>query len=122
MSARNENPQSPQILKVSHVRRCHVCGTVNEAEGSVIVKCSKCRKHLAPFYFFDESKLEGVSDNGLLMSEVKTSQTTVPIWGLSMYWVAPEEPPEELTKEDHKNEHSPQGSPTHNNRRYKKGA
>ncbi|GIL18768.1 MAG: hypothetical protein BroJett040_25190 [Oligoflexia bacterium] len=87
MPARNENPKKPQELSVSHVRRCHVCGTVNEAEGSAIVKCSKCRKHLAPFYFFEESKLEGLADNGLYMSQVKSSATTVPIWGLSTYWV-----------------------------------
>lgn len=72
--------------KMIHVRRCHVCGTVNEIENAAIHKCGNCRKHLAPFYYFDESDLKGVGDNKLEMSLWNTQGTYHPLWGLSTYW------------------------------------
>jgi len=69
-----------------HIRRCHVCGTVNESENSAIHKCGHCRKHLAPFYYFDESQLKGVSDNKLEMSLWVQQAFYHPLWGLSTYW------------------------------------
>ena len=73
-----------------HIRRCHVCGGVTELEGCAVHKCQHCGKHLAPFYYFDESKLEGLLDSGPHMS-LWTLRTSVPgnikpIWGLSTYW------------------------------------
>lgn len=73
-----------------HIRRCHVCDGVTELEGAAIHKCSHCGKHLAPFYYFDESKLEGLVDIGPHMSLWIPSKATPgnfrPIWGLSTYW------------------------------------
>lgn len=69
-----------------HVRRCHVCGTVNELINSAVIRCSCCQKALAPFYYFEESELEGIGDNKLEMSLWKQKGAYHPIWGLSTYW------------------------------------
>jgi hypothetical protein len=73
-----------------HIRRCHVCGHTTELEGSAVHKCAQCGKHLAPFYYFDESKLEGLEEQGPYLSTWKESElppgTFNPIWGLSTYW------------------------------------
>ena len=77
-------------MSTFHIRRCHVCGTVMEAEDTAIHRCSHCGKHLAPFYYFDESKLEGLQENGPYLSVWKQTAmapgTYQPIWGLSTYW------------------------------------
>ncbi len=85
-------------MSVSHIRRCHVCGNVNECEGAAVHKCGQCGKHLAPFYYFDESKLEGLAELGPYLSvwkeirvpiteeALKAGETFNPIWGLSTYW------------------------------------
>ena len=93
MSGRKIRPRSrlSQALasvevKVTHVRRCYVCGTVLEAESAVILKCNACGKHLAPYYYFDESRSEGVSDQGLHWSLFKEALDYNPIYGLSTYW------------------------------------
>lgn len=75
--------------KVSHIRCCHVCGTVNQAVDSAIRKCCQCGKHLAPFYFFSEADLKGLSDSGLWLSKPPASSapgTVRPIYGFSTYW------------------------------------
>ena len=83
---------------MSHIRRCHVCGAVNESEGADVRKCEHCGKHLAPFYYFDESKLEGLAELGPYLSTWKQGvpkfacgplqfgENFNPIWGLSTYW------------------------------------
>jgi hypothetical protein len=75
---------------IFHIRRCHVCGHTNEREGSAIFKCGNCGKHLAPFYYFDESKLEALLEHGPYLSTWKQTLlpegTFNPIWGLSTYW------------------------------------
>lgn len=82
---------SSENSSVFHIRRCHVCGEVNECEASSVHKCSHCGKHLAPFYYFDESKLEGLLESGPYLSTWKNPQDLPagnynPIWGLSTYW------------------------------------
>lgn len=72
--------------KIIHIRRCHVCGTVNEMENAAIHKCEHCRKPLAPFYYFNESELRGISDNKPEMSLWNHQGAYHPIWGLSTYW------------------------------------
>lgn len=73
-------------MKVTHIRRCHVCGTVNESVNSAVQKCSQCKKYLAPFYFFEEHKLDGIGDVSLHLSTWKESSHYQPLWGLSHYW------------------------------------
>lgn len=78
--------------QISHVRRCHVCGTVNESENQAIRSCKGCGKHLAPFYYFDESELKGLDVGGLHFSVMKNFdpevhvETFKPLWGFSTYW------------------------------------
>lgn len=83
MSARKSRPNEKAV---THVRRCHVCGTVIVAKSAVILNCNGCGKHLAPYYYFDESKCEGLSDTGLHWSIFKKAPQYNPIWGLSTYW------------------------------------
>lgn len=71
---------------VHHIRRCHVCGGVSEASSKAIHQCAHCGKHLAPFYYFDESSLDGLSDVGFHLSLLKKSEGYNPLWGLSTYW------------------------------------
>lgn len=81
---------SEPTSSIYHVRRCHVCGHVTELEGAAIHKCESCGKHLAPFFYFDESKLEGLKEQGPYLSTWNQVQhepgTFNPIWGLSTYW------------------------------------
>ncbi|MGZ3806190.1 MAG: hypothetical protein ACXVB4_18395 [Pseudobdellovibrionaceae bacterium] len=72
-----------------HFRRCHICGTLNEASGKLVATCTECGKHLAPFYYFDEGIFMGLP----LRREVKPSTESIlpyksypPIWGLTAYW------------------------------------
>lgn len=92
---------SSQQPKLFHIRRCHVCGHVNSLESSAIHKCQDCGKHLAPFYYFDESKMEGLSESGPYLSEWKGAELAPgnfqPIWGLSTYW---QEEDESITERD----------------------
>lgn len=72
--------------KVFHIRRCHVCGTVTEVQGEAVRSCSHCGKHLAQFYFFDESQLDGLGDNQLYWSVQSEAIGYRPLWGFSTYW------------------------------------
>lgn len=85
---------SMAIQAKTHIRRCHVCGEMNEVEGKTVDRCTSCGKHLAPFYFFDESQMDGFGDltNEL---ELKSEQKDLgkklepfyhPIWGLTVLW------------------------------------
>lgn len=73
-----------------HVRRCHVCGEMCEAEGQLVSQCGQCGKHLAPFYYFDESMAMGLKTVEEAASEYKSSalphKEYPPLWGLTVYW------------------------------------
>ncbi len=81
---------STKLPTFFHIRRCHICDHVNCLESMAINKCSDCGKHLAPFFYFDESRLEGLAEIGPHMSEWNSTPlppgTYKPIWGLSTYW------------------------------------
>lgn len=83
----DRNDSQEQVL---HIRRCHICDHVTTSSSAAIHKCEQCGKHLAPFYYFDESKLEGLSELGPYLSGWKSVNlepgTFNPIWGLSTYW------------------------------------
>lgn len=74
-----------------HYRVCHVCGEVNEAEDSLVTECKSCGKHLAPFYYFDESRAMGLKSpersvfEERMMSRLPYSQYP-PVFGLTAYW------------------------------------
>ncbi len=74
-----------------HLRRCHVCGTVNEAKDQLVTKCQSCDKHLAPFYYFDESMALGLkSQHSFEENYYKTTALPLkaypPIFGITVYW------------------------------------
>jgi hypothetical protein len=73
-----------------HVRRCHVCGEVNEAENSLVSECKFCGKHLPSFSFFDESLAMGLKTPEQAASEYKSSALPLreypPLTGVTVYW------------------------------------
>lgn len=74
-----------------HFRVCHVCGTSNEACDSLVVECSGCGKHLAPFYYFDESRAMGLAPTARTSYEEKMRSILPhreypPVYGLTAYW------------------------------------
>lgn len=81
---------SPKIGRRLHLRRCHSCSHVNECEQGLIQSCSHCRKALAPFYYFDESKVMGLKTEAESLSEYKSSalpwREYPPVLGLTAYW------------------------------------
>ena len=70
--------------KPVHVRRCHVCGGVNEVEEGKVEKCSHCHRSLAPFYYFDD-RLSLVASDSEVRQELPP-QEYIPIQGLTVYW------------------------------------
>lgn len=76
----------------THFRVCHQCGTVNSAENDLVTACECCGKHLAPFYFFDESRAMGLDHSNIYSSVREVKETLLPhreyppIWGLTAYW------------------------------------
>jgi hypothetical protein len=79
--------ETAQEVQVTHVRCCHHCQYLNTSKASAVMTCQSCRKHLAPFYFFDESSLDGLDEGGLYMSTRRLEATKIlPIWGISFYW------------------------------------
>ncbi|MBV2167280.1 MAG: hypothetical protein KUL82_01125 [Bdellovibrio sp.] len=77
-----------------HYRLCHRCGTANCAEDDLVTACDCCGKHLAPFYFFDESKAMGLDNSNFYSSERHSEahesllphKEYPPVWGLTAYW------------------------------------
>lgn len=73
-----------------HVRRCHVCGEVNEAKGELVHDCGHCGKHLAPFYYFNEKRAMNLISQEEADKEYKSSALPLKdyplLWGLSVYW------------------------------------
>ena len=81
-----------------HIRRCHVCNTVNEQSDDLVDKCSGCGKALVPFMFFDEKVALGLSstdvhDQHESKMRLKSgnwgdslSSKYPPLWGLAVYW------------------------------------
>jgi hypothetical protein len=68
------------------VRRCHVCGEVNESKEDIL-KCGFCRKSLLPFFYFDKRKVPDYSDNEERPIYERESDTGYgPIRGLTAYW------------------------------------
>lgn len=73
-----------------HVRRCHVCGEISEAQGRLVSACQNCGKHLAPFYYFNELQAMNLISAEEADKEYKSSalphREYPPLWGLSVYW------------------------------------
>ncbi len=76
----------------THFRRCHLCETVNCADDGLVTTCECCGKHLAPFYFFDESRAMGLDNSGFYSSVKGAAESILPhkeyppVAGLTAYW------------------------------------
>lgn len=70
-----------------HLRRCHHCNHVNEAENQLVDKCSSCGASLMSFFYFDECLALGLPT---LRKAVQKSRLPLaqypPILGLTVYW------------------------------------
>lgn len=73
-----------------HVRRCHVCGEVNEAQGQLVTECNYCGKQLPPFFYYDEGVAMGLKTPEAAALEYKSSALPLreypPLTGISIYW------------------------------------
>lgn len=74
-----------------HYRACHVCGQVNESTDTLVCQCTSCGKHLAPFYYFDESRAMGLAPMTRTAYEERMRSTLPhreypPVYGLTAYW------------------------------------
>jgi hypothetical protein len=70
----------------THFRLCHICGTANWNYGDLVKDCSCCGKHLAPLYFFDESKAMGLPSTHKIESRALPHESYPAIIGLTAYW------------------------------------
>ena len=90
--SKNSRSMSLNEEKMTHVRRCHLCGSVNENEAAVITKCNQCGKHFVPFLFFNEKVALGIEiEQPDLRPQISNWQRLVrtqypPLWGLAVYW------------------------------------
>ena len=90
---------SQNLNKKIHIRRCHICGNVNEKKKDFVTKCTSCGKVLAPFMFFDDKNdfdpankitIKTIDlDNarhkaGSLYEHLKSQYP--PLRGLTVYW------------------------------------
>ena len=74
-----------------HYRACHICGHINESTDCLVGDCTACGKHLAPFYYFDESRAMGLapqtrSSYEEKMRSVLPHREYPPVYGLTAYW------------------------------------
>jgi hypothetical protein len=68
----------------THFRRCHLCESVTEVDGSDVTACSSCGKPMAPFYFFNDQDVAPHSDFGLRPERV--TGKVRPVLGFTAYW------------------------------------
>lgn len=84
--------QGNSISDVLYIRRCHVCGCVNESDKNLMSHCHHCGKYLVPFLFCSDVGSEMVQRESLpeRPEDIKTSsflrKDYPPICGISLYW------------------------------------
>lgn len=72
--------------KITHFRRCHVCGAVTEQKQK-IDRCQSCGKAIVPFLYYDDSLVGPLSETqSREQLELKQLGTIRPIRGLTAYW------------------------------------
>lgn len=72
-----------------HIRRCHVCATLNERANTEVDRCTSCGKALAPFLF-----CESTYDSEAIELSKKVFTTNIngakviypPLVGIALYW------------------------------------
>ena len=79
-----KSKSAASVSQCVHIRRCHVCGGMNESPETVVTKCDHCGKSMAPFYFFNEAETPTASDCELRM--MPTPGERAPVRGLTAIW------------------------------------
>lgn len=74
-----------------HVRRCHICGCINEKDSVLVDRCLSCGKALAPFIFcyngIGYSAAEELEKRLKAMDKDLASRPSYPpLIGLTLYW------------------------------------
>lgn len=71
------------MKKITHIRRCHVCGAVTEQKQK-IDKCNSCGKAIVPFLYYDDAQVGVLSEN---QGQERYDLGQIrPIRGLTAYW------------------------------------
>lgn len=84
--------QKGSTNEVVYIRRCHVCGGINESHMNSIKNCSQCGKNLVPFLFCSDVGAELVKTESFFKDLKESSRSTLlrsdypPICGISLYW------------------------------------
>lgn len=86
--------QDSTFNEVVYIRRCHVCGCINESSKSSMSSCHHCGKHLVPFLFCPDVGSDLVKAAfGASSKETKAERHSSvlrseypPIYGISLYW------------------------------------
>lgn len=78
--AKNDAKQVKSVF----FRRCHVCDVVTEKEGEMVNRCGHCGKAMAPFYFFEDEKVQPLSEHDF--RPPRQSGGRFPVRGLTAYW------------------------------------
>lgn len=71
------------MKKITHFRRCHVCGAVTEQK-ETIKKCGACGKPVVPFLYYDDTQAPLLSEN--VRGPYYKLGELRPIRGLTAYW------------------------------------
>ena len=81
--------KSKSNKKRLHIRRCHVCGSVNECKGHLVERCQACNKALMPFLFCESTYEEqAIEMSKIVYSEEKSDIKVIypPLVGIALYW------------------------------------
>jgi tRNA(Ile2) C34 agmatinyltransferase TiaS len=66
------------------IRKCHCCGTLNEANVSSNFKCNKCGKSFLPADYFSKIRARAIAEGNL--SEEFPEFPLNPLYGLIVFW------------------------------------
>lgn len=88
--ASQQSPSAaPQEAVFLHIRRCHICGSLNERHNSNVDRCTSCGKALAPFLFcestYDSEAIE-LSKKVFTTHKNDTKVIYPPLVGIALYW------------------------------------
>ena len=85
-----KNPsQAHQEATFLHIRRCHVCGFLNESCNSDVDRCRGCDKALAPFLFCESTyDSEAIELSRKVFTTHKNESKVIypPLVGIALYW------------------------------------
>jgi uncharacterized protein Yka (UPF0111/DUF47 family) len=72
-----------------HIRRCHICGALNQRQNQVVDRCEHCHKALLPFMFCETSYDEQIIEMSKRVYEHEDEGLKVvypPLVGIALYW------------------------------------